>query len=114
METIIARQPIFNHNKRLFAYELLYRGTKSLSLENIGGERATTSLFTSTFLTEEVKLTLTSQSDPLSAFLTTVTSYEKGEHEKHLNSLKHLEIDKQDMHMLYLEAVAYADNLASL
>lgn len=52
METIIARQPIFNYNKRLFAYELLYRGTKSLSLDNIGGERATTSLLTSAFLTE--------------------------------------------------------------
>jgi len=52
METIIARQPIFNFNKRLFAYELLYRGTKNLSLEHIGGERATTSLLTSAFLTE--------------------------------------------------------------
>lgn len=52
METIIARQPIFNHSKRLFAYELLYRGTKSFSLKSIGGERATTSLLTSAFLTE--------------------------------------------------------------
>ena len=55
METIIARQPIFNYNKRLFAYELLYRGTKDLSLANIGGERATTSLLTSAFLTEGVE-----------------------------------------------------------
>lgn len=52
METIIARQPIFNFNKRLFAYELLYRGTKSRSLVNIGGERATTSLLSGAFLTE--------------------------------------------------------------
>ena len=52
METIIARQPIFNFNRRLFAYELLYRGVKNLSLINIGGERATTSLLTGAFLTE--------------------------------------------------------------
>ncbi len=114
METIIARQPIFNHKKRLFAYEPLYRGTKSLSLENIGGERATTSLFTSIFLTEEVKLTLTSQNDPLSAFLTTVISHEKGEHEKYNQSLKHIKVDKQDLHVIYLDAVAYAENLVSL
>lgn len=55
METIIARQPIFNFNKRLFAYELLYRGTKNLSLDNIGGDRATTSLLTSAFLTEGIE-----------------------------------------------------------
>jgi EAL and modified HD-GYP domain-containing signal transduction protein len=52
METIIARQPIFNFNRRLFAYELLYRGVKNLSLTNIGGERATTALLTGAFLTE--------------------------------------------------------------
>jgi len=65
-------------------------------------------------LTKEVKLALTSQSGPLSVFLTTVISYETGQQEKYLKSLKHLEIDKQDMHMLYLDAVAYADNLANL
>ncbi|MFT5701947.1 MAG: c-di-GMP-related signal transduction protein [Desulforhopalus sp.] len=57
METIIARQPIFNFNKRLFAYELLYSGVESLKL---------------------------------------------------------IEVEKSDLHMLYLDAVAYADNLASL
>ena len=65
-------------------------------------------------ITEEVKLALNSQNGPLSAFLTTVIAYEKGEQEEYLKSLKHLEIDKQDMHMLYLDAVAYADNWASL
>lgn len=65
-------------------------------------------------ITEEVKLALNSQSGPLSPFLTTVIAYEKGEQEKYLKSLKHLEIDKQDMHMLYLDAVAYADNWANL
>lgn len=55
MENIIARQPIFNFNKRLFAYELLYRGTHSLSLQKVGGERATTSLLSSAFLTEGIE-----------------------------------------------------------
>lgn len=55
METIIARQPIFNFNKRLHAYELLYRGVKSLSLDAIGGDRATTSLLSSAFLTEGIE-----------------------------------------------------------
>jgi c-di-GMP-related signal transduction protein len=52
METIIARQPIFNSKKRLFAYELLYRGQEKLSIANVGGDRATTSLLTSSFFTE--------------------------------------------------------------
>ncbi len=52
METLIARQPIFNVHRRLFAYELLYRGTNSLSLDNMGGDRATSRLLTSSFLTE--------------------------------------------------------------
>lgn len=110
METIIARQPIFNLHKRLFAYELLYPGTKKLSLQNIGGERATTSLLTSAFLTEgveratilerlpiteEIKLALVSESGPLSSFFKTI------------------EVAKEDIHTLYLDAVAYADNLTS-
>ena len=52
METIIARQPIFNVKKRLFAYELLYRGADIKSLANVGGDRATGSVLTSSFLTE--------------------------------------------------------------
>ncbi len=52
METIIARQPIFDLKRRLFAYELLYRGADNFSLANIGGDRATGSLLTSSFLTE--------------------------------------------------------------
>ncbi|MFT5726867.1 MAG: c-di-GMP-related signal transduction protein [Desulforhopalus sp.] len=65
-------------------------------------------------ITEEVKLALNSQSGPLSAFLTTVISYEKGEHETYNQSLKHIEVDKQDLHVIYLDAVGYADNLVSL
>ncbi len=52
METIIARQPIFNEKRHLFAYELLYRGAEALSLDDVGGNRATSSLITSSFLTE--------------------------------------------------------------
>ncbi len=52
METIIARQPIFDAKRRLFAYELLYRGADMLSLDNVGGERATSSLLISSFITE--------------------------------------------------------------
>lgn len=52
METTIARQPIFNTNKKLFAYELLYRGLEELSLALVGGDCATSALLTSSFLTE--------------------------------------------------------------
>lgn len=56
MDIYIARQPIFNVHRRLFAYELLYRGTPDANLANINGERATTSLLSSTFLTEGVEV----------------------------------------------------------
>ncbi|EKD39051.1 MAG: hypothetical protein ACD_75C00522G0012 [uncultured bacterium] len=52
METTIARQPILNIHKKLFAYELLYRGLEELSLALVGGDRATSALLTSSFLTE--------------------------------------------------------------
>lgn len=52
METTIARQPIFNLRKNLYAYELLYRGLEELSLALIGGDRATSAVLTSSFLTE--------------------------------------------------------------
>ena len=52
MDLFIARQPIFNIHRKLFAYELLYRGTKSSSLSNTSGNKATTSVLSSAFLTE--------------------------------------------------------------
>ena len=55
MEMYIARQPIFNFSKRLHAYELLYRGAAHYSLGQISGDRATTSLLTTTFLTEGIE-----------------------------------------------------------
>ncbi len=54
MDMFIARQPILNVHKRLFAYELLYRGTADHTLSNISGNQATTSLLSATFLTEGV------------------------------------------------------------
>ncbi|MBU0482194.1 MAG: HDOD domain-containing protein [Proteobacteria bacterium] len=55
MEMYIARQPILDGNKRLQAYELLYRGAAHYALGQISGERATTSLLTTAFLTEGIE-----------------------------------------------------------
>lgn len=54
MDLFIARQPIFTQHKKLFAYELLYRGTLTSTLDNTSGNRATTSVLSSTFLTEGI------------------------------------------------------------
>jgi c-di-GMP-related signal transduction protein len=56
MDTFIARQPIFNAHRKLYAYELLYRGPKDAPLENIKGEQATTSLLSSAFLMEGLEV----------------------------------------------------------
>ncbi len=50
----IARQPIFNVHKQLFAYELLFRQTLGLRLGELSGERATSSLLSTSFLTEDI------------------------------------------------------------
>lgn len=55
MDFFLARQPIFKENKRVHAYELLYRGSANTSLRSIGGSKATTSLLTSVFLTEGIE-----------------------------------------------------------
>ena len=55
MELCIARQPIFSAHKRLYAYELLYRGTPQWNLETTEGNRATSSLLSTTFLTEGIE-----------------------------------------------------------
>jgi EAL and modified HD-GYP domain-containing signal transduction protein len=54
MDFYIARQPIFNVHKKLYAYELLYRGYTHFSLAEVSGNKATTSLLSSVFLTEGV------------------------------------------------------------
>ena len=55
MEVHIARQPIFDIHKKLFAYELLFRQTMGLRLGELTGDRATTSLLSTAFLTEGVE-----------------------------------------------------------
>ncbi len=54
MDFYIARQPILTIHKRLFAYELLYRGYDDNTLSDVSGNKATTSLLTSAFLTEGI------------------------------------------------------------
>lgn len=54
MDYFIARQPIFTIHKKLFAYELLFRGYAGYSIENVNGNTATTSLLSSAFLTEGI------------------------------------------------------------
>jgi EAL and modified HD-GYP domain-containing signal transduction protein len=55
MDVHIARQPIFDIHKKLFAYELLFRQTLGLRLGELSGDRATTSLLSTTFLTEGIE-----------------------------------------------------------
>ena len=55
MYVYIARQPIFTAQKKLFAYELLFRQTLGLHLGELSGDRATTSLLSTTFLTEGIE-----------------------------------------------------------
>lgn len=55
MDFFLARQPIFTSNKRVFAYELLYRGSVDTPLSMVGGDRATTSLLSSALVTEGIE-----------------------------------------------------------
>jgi EAL and modified HD-GYP domain-containing signal transduction protein len=54
MDFLIARQPIFNSHQKLYAYELLFRGTEGHNIDQLEGDRATTSLLSATFLTEGI------------------------------------------------------------
>lgn len=54
MKQYIARQPIFTLNRKVYAYELLYRGTATKSLGDVSGEEATASLLSSSFLTKDI------------------------------------------------------------
>ncbi len=55
MDFFIARQPIFNRHKQLYAYELLYRGTQFSPLEQTSGNKATTGVLSGVFLTEIIE-----------------------------------------------------------
>lgn len=56
MEQFIARQPILDAHKRLYAYELLYRGAPGRMLGQVSGEQATASLLSSVFLTGDIEV----------------------------------------------------------
>ncbi len=51
MDVFVARQPIFQVNKKLFAYELLFRSGMSNAFPGIDGGVATSSLLSSSFFT---------------------------------------------------------------
>jgi len=55
MDVYIARQPIFDAHKKIFAYELLFRQSQGLQLGQLSGDRATTSLLSTAFLTEGIE-----------------------------------------------------------
>ncbi len=51
MDVFVARQPIFDRNKRIYAYELLFRTGMSNAFPDLDGETATSSLLSSSFFT---------------------------------------------------------------
>ena len=51
MDAFVARQPIFHKNKKLYAYELLFRTGMSNAFPGVDGETATSSLLSSSFFT---------------------------------------------------------------
>jgi EAL and modified HD-GYP domain-containing signal transduction protein len=51
MDVFVARQPIFNRHRRIFAYELLFRDGNSNAFPGVDGDEATSSLLSSSFFT---------------------------------------------------------------
>ncbi len=51
MEVYLARQPIFNRHKELYAYELLFRSSMSNGFPGIDGDQATSRILSSSFFT---------------------------------------------------------------
>jgi len=51
VEVYVARQPIFRKDKRIFGYELLFRGGMSNYFPDIDGDTATSKLLSNTFFT---------------------------------------------------------------
>ena len=51
MDVFVARQPIFNWKKKLYAYELLFRSGMSNGFPGLNGDIATSSLLSSSFFT---------------------------------------------------------------
>ncbi|UII54421.1 EAL domain-containing protein [Cytobacillus spongiae] len=50
MEVFVARQPIFNENEDVFAYELLYRSNQQNNFPNVNGDQATAEVIINSFL----------------------------------------------------------------
>ncbi|NOQ47529.1 MAG: EAL domain-containing protein [Desulfobulbaceae bacterium] len=50
MDIFVARQPIFSRQKKLFAYELLHRGSMKNVFPGTDGDKATSSVLVNTFL----------------------------------------------------------------
>lgn len=55
MDVHIARQPIFDSRKKIFAYELLLRQFQETNGDQLSGDRVTTNLLSSAFLTEDIE-----------------------------------------------------------
>lgn len=51
MEVYVARQPIFRRNRKIYAYELLFRGGMVNAFPDIDGDTATSKVLSNTFLT---------------------------------------------------------------
>lgn len=51
MDAFVARQPIFNSKKKLFAYELLFRDSLSNYMPDVSGDVATSKLLSSSYYT---------------------------------------------------------------
>jgi len=51
MDVYVARQPIFNRHRRIFAYELLFRNGMSSAFPGVDGDEDTSSLLSSSFFT---------------------------------------------------------------
>lgn len=51
MDVFVARQPIFDRHKRIYAYELLFRTGMDNAFPDLDGETATSSLLSSSFFT---------------------------------------------------------------
>jgi EAL and modified HD-GYP domain-containing signal transduction protein len=55
MDVHIARQPIFDSRKKIFADELLLRQFQKTNGDQLSGDRVTTNLLSSAFLTEDIE-----------------------------------------------------------
>jgi len=49
MDAFVARQPIFNHRKKLFGYELLYRDHTARFTPGTNGDQATSTVLGNTY-----------------------------------------------------------------